>query len=195
MALLRCPRCDAALPLLPRWREWRRSVRHCPSCGAWLKPANMELVVGILGLVAGAAIVAAQGLGFWRLLLATVATVLLAVLLSRLVSWRVVPEGWEDPPAVRRWNRVLIACLVVAFASLLALWPIFWAHQRWFEANSARLSREQFDRAFLFLLAWPFGCLAVALAAGGLGLVAMVIQARARRAAMAGLEQGPEARP
>ena len=193
MALLRCPRCDAALPLLPRWREWRRSVRHCPSCGAWLRPAHLELLIVIFSFASGLGIVATRDLGWWRLLLAPAVALLFMAGLYRLVRWRVVPEPREDPPPVRRWVRVMNACLTVQVALLLATWPVAWLHGR--QLPGAAHAPANAQPVTTSLIIWTSACVGGSLVAAMGMAVAARMQCRARRAAMAGLEQGPEAQP
>jgi len=127
----KCPRCGAGIGVLPRsFREWRSGKRQCPGCHAVLEISNPLLLGALGGLVAVGVIMLLRPLtrllGGW---IAYVFAVLLAWLVMwlfvcPLARWQVLSGGFQDSPAVRKWNRVSWFTFVVFIVAMFAIGAI-----------------------------------------------------------------------
>lgn len=132
---IECPRCGTRFSSF--WRpisEWRQPWPRCPDCGARMERTNSETWMAVwFGFLVLFFVVPDILHHFWGDFAAVIgmAVVFVALLTAMALSsrhsgWRVIPEGFQEPPQARRWRRLALWSLwlgtVVAWAPLVLLY-------------------------------------------------------------------------
>lgn len=187
MLTFRCPACGDRVSLLPRSNEqWRRGLRQCPHCQAWLELANSAGLYGALtGAGAGGLLILAARWPVGPLWLRLAAVVVLTwlvslLLLQRAVYWRVIPGPLPEAPEVKRWSRRTWAGLYLSLAALVLL----------FAAASLADSIAAADRQQLLVLV--AACYLAAALGLGIAIYASMRRQGARSAQVASHRRAPD---
>ena len=97
-----CPQCKSKVKRWPTdLRQWRKGIRKCGNCGAYIELAN-PILGGLLGAVVAGFLVFGPKYWFpdsWLGWLAAVvaACFVMAVGMRVLLKWRVIADGYEKP--------------------------------------------------------------------------------------------------